>query len=95
MFLQSVSGYGSCFVISIIINHKNIVMNNIAERIDNLVQYVVDFIRKIQGYIEDIIAFFEEIRDKVEGLIEYIEEKIEAVQGFVGELKHNTEEAAA
>lgn len=75
-------------------------MNNIMEKLDGLIQYALEFINRIKGYVEDIIAFFEDLRDKIEGLLEYVETKIHSIEGFVGELKQpneeeNTEEAVA
>ncbi|MFL9845973.1 hypothetical protein [Flavobacterium rhizosphaerae] len=68
---------------------------NIPETLNNLVDYVVNFIIKVKGYIEDIIAFFEDLRDKIEGLLEYIDDKIQSIEGIVGELKYHTEEEEA
>ena len=70
-------------------------MNNLMEKLDNIIQYVLDFIHKIKGYVDDVIAFFEDIRDKIEGLLEYVEDKLHSIEGFVGELKHQGEEVAA
>lgn len=67
-------------------------MNNITGRIDNLLEYVVEFIRKLKGYSDDIIAFFEDLRDKIEGLLEYVEGKIQSIQTLVGDLKMNTDQ---
>ena len=69
-------------------------MNNLMEKLDGLIQYLMDFIHKIKGYVEDIIAFFEDLRDKIEGLLDYVETKIHSVEGIIGELKASTEEAA-
>ena len=64
-------------------------MNNVTGRIDGLLEYVVDFIRRLKGYSDDIIAFFEDLRDKIEGLLEYVEGKIQSIQSLVGDLKMN------
>ena len=67
-------------------------MNNISGRIDGLLEYVVDFIRRLKGYSDDIIAFFEDLRDKIEGLLEYVEGKINSIQNLVGDLKMNNDQ---
>jgi len=68
-------------------------MNNITGRIDGLLEYVVEFIRKLKGYSDDIIAFFEDLRDKIEGLLEYVEGKIQSIQSLVGDLKMNNSQS--
>lgn len=67
-------------------------MNNVTGKIDGLLEYVVEFIRKLKGYSDDIIAFFEELRDKIEGLLEYVEGKIQSIQTLVGDLKMSSPE---
>ncbi|OYQ45939.1 hypothetical protein CHU92_01800 [Flavobacterium cyanobacteriorum] len=69
-------------------------MNIIMEKLDGLIQYVLDFIHKVKGYVDDIIAFFEDLRDKIEGLLDYVESKIQSIEDFVGELKQHNEEGA-
>jgi len=70
-------------------------MNNLMEKLDNIIQYVIEFIHKIKGYVDDVISFFEDIRDKIEGLLEYVEDKLHSIEGFVGDLKHHNEQEAA
>lgn len=96
MFLQSVFSCGYCFVIFSNINHQKTKAMNITEKIDNIVQYIIQFIEKIKGYIDNVIDFFTDLRDRIEGLLEYIDDKLHSITGLVEELKqHNNEEAAA
>jgi len=67
---------------------------NITEKLNSLIEYILNFVNQVKGYVDDIIAFFQDLRDKIEGLLEYIEDKIHSVESFVGELKQHTEEAA-
>jgi hypothetical protein len=37
---------------------------NITGKLNELVEYILQFVHKIKGYVEDIIAFFEDLRDR-------------------------------
>jgi uncharacterized protein YoxC len=67
---------------------------NITEKIDNVIQYIIQFIEKIKGYVDNIIDFFSDLRERIEGLLEYIDEKLHSITDFVAELKHHEEAAA-
>ncbi|MHA3788264.1 hypothetical protein ACX0HA_08660 [Flavobacterium hauense] len=67
---------------------------NIPEKIDSIIQYIVNFIEKMKGYVEHIIDFFTDLKDRIEGLLEYIDEKLHSITDFVAELKHHEEAAA-
>lgn len=64
------------------------------ETIENVMQYILNFIEKVKGYIEDIIDFFTDLRDRIEGFLEYIEEKLAGITSVVEDLKHHEIEAA-
>jgi hypothetical protein len=67
---------------------------NISETVDNVVQYILRFIEKAKGYIEDIIEFFSDLRDRLETFLEYIEEKLQSITGVIEDLKQHAVEAA-
>lgn len=67
---------------------------NIAETVDNVIQYVIRMIEKAKGYIDEVIDFFNMLKDRIEALLEYIDEKIEHIQNIVNELKYHQEVAA-
>lgn len=67
---------------------------NIAKKIDNVIQYIVEFIEKMKGYVDNIIDFFTDLRDRIEGLLEYIDEKLHSIADFVAELKQHQNIAA-
>jgi predicted PurR-regulated permease PerM len=66
---------------------------NITENIDNIIQYIVNFIEKMKGYVDNIIEFFSDLRERIEGLLEYIDEKLHSITDFVAELKQHHEAA--
>lgn len=95
MFLQSVMVYQYCFVIFSCNNHQKQKAMNVSDKIDNIVQYIIQFIEKLKGYVDHIIEFFSDLKDRIEGLLEYIDDKLQSISGVVEELKQHQEEAAA
>ena len=67
---------------------------NIAETIDNVVQFIIQLIEKGKVYVERIIEFFTELKEKIEAFLEYVEDKIQHVQDIINELKCHEEAAA-
>ncbi|RYJ43459.1 hypothetical protein [Flavobacterium beibuense] len=67
---------------------------NIAETVDNVIQYIIRMIEKAKGYIDQVIDFFNMLKDNIEALLEYIDEKIEHFQSIINELKYHEEVAA-
>lgn len=67
---------------------------DIAEKIDGILAYIVDFIERMKGYVDKIIEFFIDLRDRIEGLLEYIDTKLHSITDFIAELKQQHEIAA-